>query len=283
MIAVGAALALCAVVGVVAIFSGGGKSTATTPATTATAVATTPAPTAQTAAPTAAPPAAACSGDRRSPAGGTRARSCAGGRPGRRRSRAGGHATGGHRHARRGDQGYTAVEDDPPGQDQAQEALQPRHALIDGTNLMTLSSWKRPLTVAALLVAPVITVPVIAEGAAFAMPAAAGAADVQKAVALFKKASELYGNKKYAPALDHFRQSYALVPSPNSHLYIARCVAFLGDPRSAWLEYDRTIDEAAAGGAKYAADARHRRAGARRSRVQARPGDRRSCRTPIRR
>jgi hypothetical protein len=75
---------------------------------------------------------------------------------------------------------------------------------------------------------------------------------VQKATSLFGKGKELYQAKKYAQALDNFKQSYALVPSPNSHLYIARCLAATGELRAAWLEFDRTIDEATAGGAKYA-------------------------------
>lgn len=118
---------------------------------------------------------------------------------------------------------------------------------------MTLPSWKRKLTLAALVVAPVLT----GGGAALAMPAGpppgAGpaAADVQKATALFMKATELFKAKKFVPALDHFKQSYALVPSPNSHLYIARCLAALGEARGAWLEFDHVIDEAAADGAKY--------------------------------
>ncbi len=125
---------------------------------------------------------------------------------------------------------------------------------------MTQPSRKRPFTLAALLVAPVLagsvlTASALTEGAAFALPPPVSAAppgDVQKAVGLFMKASDLFKAKKYAPALEQFRASYALVPSPNSHLYIARCLALQGDARGAWLEFDRTIDEAAAGGAKYA-------------------------------
>ena len=121
---------------------------------------------------------------------------------------------------------------------------------------MTQPFWKRPLTLAALLLAPVLTAAALPEGAALAKPAppsgAPAPADVAKAVALFRKASDLFAAKKYAPALEEFRLSYALVPSPNSHLFIARCLGALGDSRGAWLEFDRTIDEATAGGAKYA-------------------------------
>ena len=75
---------------------------------------------------------------------------------------------------------------------------------------------------------------------------------MHKATEAFKKGTELMKAKKFVPALDAFKQSYALVSSPNSHLYIARCLAALGEARSAWLEFDRTADEATAGGAKYA-------------------------------
>jgi hypothetical protein len=77
-------------------------------------------------------------------------------------------------------------------------------------------------------------------------------AQVQKATGLFVKATELFKAKKYSAALEEFRASYALVPSPNSHLYIARCLSFSGDAREAWIEFDRTAAEASNGGAKYA-------------------------------
>jgi hypothetical protein len=114
---------------------------------------------------------------------------------------------------------------------------------------MTHPRWKRHLALAALVAAPVL-----GGGAAVAAPPGAppSAADVTKATDVFKKATELFRSKKFVPALDHFKQSYALVPSPNSHLYIARCLAALGQARAAWLEFDRTSDEASAGGPKYA-------------------------------
>jgi hypothetical protein len=115
---------------------------------------------------------------------------------------------------------------------------------------MTQLSWKRHLALAAIVIAPALT----AGGAALAMPADRAApttAQVQKATGLFVKATELYKAKKYSAALEEFRASYALVPSPNSHLYIARCLSFSGDTREAWIELDRTAAEAAAGGAKY--------------------------------
>lgn len=113
-----------------------------------------------------------------------------------------------------------------------------------------IQPWKRHLVLAALVTAPVLT----GGSVALAMPAGppGAAADVHKATDLFKKATDLFKANKFAPALELFKQSYSLVPSPNSHLYIARCLAQLGDARNAWLEFDRTATEASAGGPKYA-------------------------------
>src|ERR1700679_3814796 len=112
---------------------------------------------------------------------------------------------------------------------------------------MTHPRWKRHLALAALCAAPVRC----GGGAALA-GGTPSPADVTKATDVFKKATEQFKSKKFVPALDGFKQSYALVPSPNSHLYIARCLAALGKARAAWIEFDHTADEATAGGAKYA-------------------------------
>ncbi len=114
---------------------------------------------------------------------------------------------------------------------------------------MTQLSWKRHVALAALVVAPVLA----GGGAALAMPQAPppAAADVQKATAFFTKGADLFKAKKYAPALEQFKQSYALLASPNTHLYIARCLVALGDKRGAWLEFDRTATEARSAGPKY--------------------------------
>ena len=105
---------------------------------------------------------------------------------------------------------------------------------------MTRASWKHHAAVAALVAAPVL----LAGGQALAQPrpppppAAPSANDVARATAYFQKGSELLKAKKYIAALDQFKQSYATVPSPNSHLYIARGLAGIGEPRAAWLEFD---------------------------------------------
>jgi len=79
---------------------------------------------------------------------------------------------------------------------------------------------------------------------AFAQPKGGGAAapdNTKKALDVFKKAQALYKANKYAEALPLFRESYALVPSPNSQIYIARCLAGTGDHVGAWLEYNAII------------------------------------------
>lgn len=140
---------------------------------------------------------------------------------------------------------------------------------------MKRASWKRQAAVVALFAAPLVTAgapasaqpkgakspatkaakpppavkaPPVAKPPppAATPPAAAPGGDTAKATQLFMKGSELFKAKKFIPALEHFKQSYATVPSPNSHLYIARCLAAIGETRLAWLEFDAVAEEAAA-------------------------------------
>ncbi|MEP7121810.1 MAG: tetratricopeptide repeat protein [Byssovorax sp.] len=67
----------------------------------------------------------------------------------------------------------------------------------------------------------------------------------KKATAFYVKGSDLFKAKKFALALEQFRLSYAAVASPNSHLYIARCLAASGDSRAAYAEFDKVVEEAA--------------------------------------
>jgi tetratricopeptide (TPR) repeat protein len=76
--------------------------------------------------------------------------------------------------------------------------------------------------------------------------AAASPADKERALALYTKGGELFKARKFVQALDQFRQSYALVKSPNSHLYIARCQRELGEARAAYVEFDKVAEEAGA-------------------------------------
>lgn len=72
-------------------------------------------------------------------------------------------------------------------------------------------------------------------------PAAPSAATTKKALDLFKKGQALYKANKLDQALPLFRESYALVPSPNSRIYIARCLAGTGDPVAGYLEFDALV------------------------------------------
>ncbi|WP_437578435.1 tetratricopeptide repeat protein [Sorangium sp. So ce887] len=104
--------------------------------------------------------------------------------------------------------------------------------------------WLRALLFGAVSCLCLCTLPGPAAGADDA--AATPAPDaVEKAQSLFKKGAALYESKRYALALEQFRASYAAVASPNSHLYIARCLADLGEHTEAYLEFDQVAAEAA--------------------------------------
>src|SRR4051812_6196966 len=61
----------------------------------------------------------------------------------------------------------------------------------------------------------------------------------------FFAGQKLYTDKGYEQALVAFRASYAAVPSPNSHLYIARCLREMGRVAAAYDEYSKVILESA--------------------------------------
>lgn len=85
------------------------------------------------------------------------------------------------------------------------------------------------------------SLPALAQGA---QPAPA--ADSKKlATERFFAGQKLYNDKKFEEALAEFRASYAAVPSPNSRLYIARCLRKLGRNGAAYEEYGQVILEAA--------------------------------------
>jgi hypothetical protein len=110
---------------------------------------------------------------------------------------------------------------------------------------MRMSVWMRALMIAA--VAPCVA---LGPGIAHAQPkggktaSAPAADDAKKATTYFNKGNDLYNAKKYALALEQFKLSYAAVPSPNSHLYVARCLGKLGDARAAYAEFDKVVNEA---------------------------------------
>ncbi|XXX78529.1 tetratricopeptide repeat protein [Sorangium sp. So ce134] len=103
--------------------------------------------------------------------------------------------------------------------------------------------WLRALLFGAASCLCLCTLPAPAAGAD--APAATPSPDaVEKAQSLFKKGATLYEGKRYALALEQFRASYAAVPSPNSRLYIARCLADLGEHTEAYLEFEQVAAEA---------------------------------------
>ena len=71
--------------------------------------------------------------------------------------------------------------------------------------------------------------------------AAPSEAETKKAIDLFKKGQGLYKANKFADALSVFRESYGIVPSPNSRIYIARCLGATGDHVAAYLEFEALI------------------------------------------
>ncbi len=86
-------------------------------------------------------------------------------------------------------------------------------------------------------------------------PAGPSKDEIAKATAAFGQATKFFQQKKFGLALDQFKLSYSTVPSPNSHLYIARCQAEMGDLKEAFRTFQKVVVEAnqrAATEAKYA-------------------------------
>src|SRR4051812_38442643 len=96
--------------------------------------------------------------------------------------------------------------------------------------------WALPLTIAALLASE----PARAEGGA----ASAARVEAADAEALFFGGQSLYDKGAFAAALVAFRASHARIASPNSSLYVARCLRELGRPAEAYDEYARAMREA---------------------------------------
>lgn len=81
-------------------------------------------------------------------------------------------------------------------------------------------------------------------------PVTSATADAKsKAQKAFMPAIDQFEQKKFEKALDGFRKSYGIVASPNSHLYVARCLAALGHHVEAYQEMTDVIQEAEAAGA----------------------------------
>lgn len=80
------------------------------------------------------------------------------------------------------------------------------------------------------------------------------ATDGEKARAqdLYKSGAMSFEFKRWDDALAKFKQSYAVVRSPNTHLMVARSMAELGQKTEAFNELVATEAEARAGGERYA-------------------------------
>ncbi|MDI1433428.1 tetratricopeptide repeat protein [Polyangium sorediatum] len=113
----------------------------------------------------------------------------------------------------------------------------------------------RTTAIAALFVAlPALSVlgPTDAHAQAPAAAATPSAADVAEAKKKFEAGSNLFKTGKFEKAIEEFRASYAKVNSPNSHLYVARCLREMGKLVDAYLEFEKVAAEAQTAGEKYA-------------------------------
>jgi len=85
---------------------------------------------------------------------------------------------------------------------------------------------------------------------ALLLPAEAGAQPAQdgttvtEATELYARGADLFAKEQHAEALDALEQSYALVPSPNSNLLIARCLRELKRHADAVRRYELAEAEA---------------------------------------
>ncbi len=75
-------------------------------------------------------------------------------------------------------------------------------------------------------------------------PAKATPAQRDQAQAHFLKGRDLYNAKRYDAALVELTASLDVVASPNTRLYVARCLRDMGRPAAAHAELGRTITEA---------------------------------------
>lgn len=113
-----------------------------------------------------------------------------------------------------------------------------------------------PRSRVALLAAALIACNVAQANLAFAQPKGSGAAakgaaaadeaNTKKGIDLYKKGQALHKSGKFADALVAFRESNKVLPSPNTRLYIARCLAGSGDLVAAYLEFEGVIADAKA-------------------------------------
>lgn len=98
----------------------------------------------------------------------------------------------------------------------------------------------------ALLIATAVAATALAgeASAAGVAPSAATKAQKDKAQSHFLRGKELYGQNKFDAALAEFTSSLDVVASPNTRLYVARCLREMNKNVQAYNEFGRTAAEA---------------------------------------
>jgi hypothetical protein len=109
---------------------------------------------------------------------------------------------------------------------------------------MTRSASEALRTRASWLLAVVVLSAACPASAVGVSPGSATAVQREQAQALFKRGKDLFDAGKYADALSAFRGSMDIVASPNSRLYVARCLRETKKLVEAYVEFDRTAVEA---------------------------------------
>jgi hypothetical protein len=100
------------------------------------------------------------------------------------------------------------------------------------------------LFAAASAVVPALTSSLAVARAAGAAPEAATVLQREQAQARFARAQRFFDAKMFVPALAEFRASLEIVNSPNTRLYVARCLEQAGVLVEAYVELGRTESEA---------------------------------------
>ena len=102
-------------------------------------------------------------------------------------------------------------------------------------------SLRCSLSIAAAVALTTLAFDVSAAGVA---PGAATKEQKESAQSHFLRGKELYGQNKFDAALAEFNASLDVVSSPNTRLYLARCLREMNKPVQAYAEFGRTATEA---------------------------------------
>lgn len=107
-----------------------------------------------------------------------------------------------------------------------------------------MNRWLRRSSVVFALTLGVAFSPCTSAHAAGVEPAKATPVQREQAQNRFVKGRDLFNAKKYEPALVELNASLDIVASPNTRLYIARCLRQMGKVVAAYVELGRTAIEA---------------------------------------